>query len=145
MAAATLLRAVLADRQIQDAWLQVDKLLQRIKLQAAGQAEAPPITLPDWINEEDLQDDDEDDDIAASAAGGAGYLTHICAAEGNADTLPSLIANAVEAVSFQLDSLPWNTSIMADAPLTARHGSWFRWCRGVGRRGGGGCGRWLFR
>ena len=50
---------------------QVEKLLQRIKLQAAGQAEAPPITLPDWITEDDLQDDDEDDDIAAVAAGGA--------------------------------------------------------------------------
>ena len=55
---------------------QVDKLLQRIKLQASGEAEAPPITLPDWLDEEDLEggDDDEDDSVEASAGGMTEHL-----------------------------------------------------------------------
>jgi hypothetical protein len=55
----------------------VDKLLQRIKLQAAGQAEAPPITLPDWITDDDLAGDDEEDDIEAFAAGARLYPTNL--------------------------------------------------------------------
>ena len=47
----------------------MDKLLQRIKLQASGEAEAPPITLPDWLDEDDLAGDDEDDTVEVSAAG----------------------------------------------------------------------------
>ena len=51
------------------ALLQVDKLLQRIKLQASGEAEAPPIALPDWLDEEELDGDDEDVTVEASATG----------------------------------------------------------------------------
>lgn len=51
----------------------MDKLLQRIKLQASGEAEAPPITLPDWLDEDDLDGDDEEDSVEASAAGVTGF------------------------------------------------------------------------
>jgi len=61
---------VVAQTWTRGALPQVDKLLQRIKLQASGEAEAPPITLPDWLDEDDLDgDDDEDDSLEASAAG----------------------------------------------------------------------------
>lgn len=47
---------------------QVDKLLQRIKLQEAGEMEAPPISLPDWIDE-DAEDGGFNFDDALSAEG----------------------------------------------------------------------------
>lgn len=40
----------------------MDKLLQRIKLQEAGEMEPPPISLPDWVDEDAEYDDDDDDD-----------------------------------------------------------------------------------
>lgn len=52
---------------------QVDKLLQRIKLQEAGEMEPPPISLPDWVDE-DAEDGGFDADALEDAAR-AGPLT----------------------------------------------------------------------